>query len=206
LEFALSSLALASDEQYKSIPDDEIVLLARKFHPLHKFCKEKRRSPRDYFECGDTIHFITDYPKRKKINSSNKYDYSNRNYSNNKGDNKEKNCFRDNKKKFQKIMSRACAALSHFDFSREDFSSSEEDDKPKCKKSDFPGVCLMGKSSRNISDSNSDVSDDLSFETGQGGAAGFSLETADGNGVEKMDKCGGIPRRQRSSGGWGGRR
>jgi hypothetical protein len=31
LEFVLSSLAVASDEQYESIPDDEIVLLARKF-------------------------------------------------------------------------------------------------------------------------------------------------------------------------------
>jgi hypothetical protein len=31
LEFALSSLCAASDEQYESIPDDEITLLARKF-------------------------------------------------------------------------------------------------------------------------------------------------------------------------------
>jgi hypothetical protein len=31
LEFALSSLATASDEQYESILDDEIALLARKF-------------------------------------------------------------------------------------------------------------------------------------------------------------------------------
>jgi hypothetical protein len=31
LEFALSSLAAASNEQYKSIPNDEIALLARKF-------------------------------------------------------------------------------------------------------------------------------------------------------------------------------
>jgi hypothetical protein len=31
LEFALSSLCAASNEQYKSIPDDEIALLARKF-------------------------------------------------------------------------------------------------------------------------------------------------------------------------------
>jgi hypothetical protein len=31
LEFALSFLCTASDEQYKSIPDDEIALLARKF-------------------------------------------------------------------------------------------------------------------------------------------------------------------------------
>jgi hypothetical protein len=39
LEFALSSLAAASDEQYESIPNDEIALLARKFCTLHKFCK-----------------------------------------------------------------------------------------------------------------------------------------------------------------------
>jgi hypothetical protein len=31
LEFALSSLAVAFDEQYKSIPDDEIAQLARNF-------------------------------------------------------------------------------------------------------------------------------------------------------------------------------
>jgi hypothetical protein len=36
LEFALSSLAVASDEQYESIPNDEIALLARKFRTLHK--------------------------------------------------------------------------------------------------------------------------------------------------------------------------
>jgi hypothetical protein len=46
LEFALSSLCGASEEQYESIPDDEIALLARKFHVLHRFHKEKRRSPR----------------------------------------------------------------------------------------------------------------------------------------------------------------
>jgi hypothetical protein len=45
-EFALSSLAAASDEHYESIPKDEIALLARKFHALHKFRKERRRSPR----------------------------------------------------------------------------------------------------------------------------------------------------------------
>jgi hypothetical protein len=31
LEFTLSSLCVASDEQYESIPDDKIVLLVRKF-------------------------------------------------------------------------------------------------------------------------------------------------------------------------------
>jgi hypothetical protein len=48
------------------------------------------------------------------------------------GDNKKKHRFRD-KKKFQKIMSRACAALSDFDFSSDDSSSSKEDEKVKCK-------------------------------------------------------------------------
>jgi hypothetical protein len=45
LEFALSSLPTTSDEQYESIPDDEIALLVRKFCALHRFCKERRRSP-----------------------------------------------------------------------------------------------------------------------------------------------------------------
>jgi hypothetical protein len=76
LEFVLSSLSIASNEQYESILDNEIALLVRKFCALHNFCKERRRSPRCYFECGDTIHFIADYPKRKKLDpSSNKYDY-----------------------------------------------------------------------------------------------------------------------------------
>jgi hypothetical protein len=99
LEFVLSSLVAASDEQYESIPNDEIVLLARKFCALHKFRKERRRSPRDCFECDDTTHFITDCPKRKKFNSSNKYDYANQNDYNNKGDNNKKNRFGDNNKK-----------------------------------------------------------------------------------------------------------
>jgi hypothetical protein len=49
LELALSSLATTSDEQYESIPDNEIALLARKFRALHMFCKERRRSPRGCF-------------------------------------------------------------------------------------------------------------------------------------------------------------
>jgi hypothetical protein len=76
LEFALSSFAAASDEQYESIPGDEIALLTRKFRALHQFRKE-RRSPRGCFECGDITHFIADCPKRKKLNSSNKYNYTN---------------------------------------------------------------------------------------------------------------------------------
>jgi hypothetical protein len=77
LEFALSSLCATSDEQYESIIDDEIALLARKFRALHKFRKERRRSPRGCFECGDTTHCIADCPKRKKHDSSsNKYDYT----------------------------------------------------------------------------------------------------------------------------------
>jgi hypothetical protein len=160
LEFALCSLAADSNEQYESIPDDEIALLPRKFRALHKFHKERRRLPRGCFKCGDTTHFINDCPKRKKFDSSNKYDYVNRNDSSNKGDNNKKNFFGDKKKKkkFQKIMSRACAALSDFDFSSEDSSCSEEDEKIQCKTGDFTGLCLMGKCSHN--DSDSDVSDD----------------------------------------------
>jgi hypothetical protein len=37
LKFALSSLAATSDEQYESIPDDKIALLAKKFQAMHKF-------------------------------------------------------------------------------------------------------------------------------------------------------------------------
>jgi hypothetical protein len=90
LEFALSSLCAASDEQYESIPDDEISLLAREFRTLHRFRKEKRRSPRGCFECGDTTHFIIDCPKRKKFDSSNKYNYNNQNDSSDKGEDKKK--------------------------------------------------------------------------------------------------------------------
>jgi hypothetical protein len=106
LEFTLSSLCAASDEQYESIPDDEIALLARKFHALHRFHKERRRSPRGCFECGDTTHFITNCPKKKKFDYSNKYNYNNRNDSNDKGEVKKKYRFgkKKKKKKFQKMM------------------------------------------------------------------------------------------------------
>jgi hypothetical protein len=60
LEFALSSLATAFDELSERIPDDKIALLVRKFRTLHKFCKERRRSPSGCFECGNTTHFIVD--------------------------------------------------------------------------------------------------------------------------------------------------
>jgi hypothetical protein len=68
-------------------------------------------------------------------------------------------------------MSRACAALSDFNFSSDDSSSSEDDEKVKHKQGNFTGLCLMGKSSRSIPDSDSDVSDVLSFE-------GLSLRVA----------------------------
>jgi hypothetical protein len=99
LEFTLSSLCAASDEQYESIPDNKIALLVRKFHASHRFCKDRRRSPMGCFECGDTTHFIVDCPKRKKFDSSNKYNYNNRNDSSDKGEGKKKYRFRDKKKK-----------------------------------------------------------------------------------------------------------
>jgi hypothetical protein len=157
LEFALSFLCAASDEQYKSIPDDEIALLARKFRALNRFRKAKR-SPRGCFECGETTHFIADCPKRKKFDSSNKYNYNNQNDSSDKGEGKKKYHFRDKRK----MMSRAYSTLSDLNFSSDDSSSSEEDERPKRKTDDFTGLCLMGKSSRHISDS--DVSDDSSLE------------------------------------------
>jgi hypothetical protein len=163
LKFVLSSLSAAVDEQYERIPDDEIALLARKLCALHKFCKERRRSPRGYFECGDTTHFIADCPKRKKLDSSNRYNYNNRNDSSDKGEGKKKYRFRDKKKKkFQKMISSVCATLSDLNFSSDDSSSSEEDESPKRKTDDFTSLCLMGKSSWHISDS--DVSDDSSPE------------------------------------------
>jgi hypothetical protein len=138
------------------------------------FRKERRRSPRGCFECGDTTHFIDDCPKRKMFNSSNKYNYNNRNDSSDKGKGKKKYRFGDKKKKLQKMMSRACAALSDLDFSSDDSSSSEEDERLKRKTGDFTSLCLMGKSSRHISDSDSDsnVSDDSSPE-------GLSLRVAE---------------------------
>jgi hypothetical protein len=57
-------------------------------------------------------------------------------------------------------MSQVCAALSNLDFSCDDSSSSDEDEKVKHKPGKIAGICLMGKFSRNISDS--DVSDDPS--------------------------------------------
>jgi hypothetical protein len=72
---------------------------------LHRFRKKRRRSPRGCFECGDTTHFIADCPKRKKFDSSNKYNYNNRNDSSDKGEGKKKYHIGDKKKKFQKMMS-----------------------------------------------------------------------------------------------------
>jgi regulator of replication initiation timing len=69
-------------------------------------------------------------------------------------------------------MSRACATLSDLNFSSNDSSSSEEDERPKRKIADLNGLCLMGKSSWHISDSDSDVSDDSSPE-------GLSLRVAE---------------------------
>jgi hypothetical protein len=129
----------------------------RKFHVLHKFRKERRRSLRGCFECGDTTYFISNCPKRKKLDSySNKYTKQN-DYTN---DDDKKHRFGDNKKKkFQKIMSRACAALSDFDISSDDSSSSDENEKVKRKPDNFTGLCLMGKSLQHISDFDSDELD-----------------------------------------------
>jgi hypothetical protein len=129
---------------------------------LHRFRKERRRSPRGCFECGDTTHFFTDCPDQKKFDYSNKYNYNNRNDFSDKSKGKKKYRFGDKKKKkkFHKMMSRACAALSDIDFSSDDSSSSEEDERRKRKTCNFTDLCLMGKASQHIFDF--DVSDDSS--------------------------------------------
>jgi hypothetical protein len=63
LEFTLPSFATASDEQYESIPNDEVALLLSKIQDLQKFCKERRRTPTGSYVCSDNIHFIIDCPK-----------------------------------------------------------------------------------------------------------------------------------------------
>jgi hypothetical protein len=131
LEFVLYSFAIAFDEQYESIPDDEIALLVRKFREMHKFWKERRINSQN-----------SNFSKRKK------YDYSNKNDYNNKNDKRKKNCFRDKKKRnIKKIISQACVAMNDFDLSSEDSSSSEEDEEVNYKKKegDFTGLCLMAK-------------------------------------------------------------
>jgi hypothetical protein len=45
-------------------------MLVRKIHTLPRFHNERRRSARGCLECGNTTHFITDCPKRKKLDSS----------------------------------------------------------------------------------------------------------------------------------------
>jgi hypothetical protein len=92
-------LCLPCLQQYESIPDDEIAMLARKFHALHMFHKERRRSLRGCFKCGDTTHFIADCPKQKKFDSSNKYNYNNQNDSSDKSEGKKKYRSGDKKKK-----------------------------------------------------------------------------------------------------------
>jgi hypothetical protein len=44
------------------------------------------------------------------------------------------------------MMSRTCAALSDLNFSSDDSSNSEEDEKVKRKPDDFTSLCLMGMS------------------------------------------------------------
>jgi hypothetical protein len=56
--------------------------------------------------------------------------------------------------------------LSDFDFSTEDSSSLEDDDKANYKKREgkFTGLCLMTKGGSSWNNSNSDVSDDLTYD------------------------------------------
>jgi hypothetical protein len=63
-------------------------------------------------------------------------------------------------------MSLTCVALSDFNFSSEDSSSLEDDEKVNYKKKegDFTRLCLMTKGGCSWNDSDSDVSDDLTYD------------------------------------------
>jgi hypothetical protein len=147
LEFALSSLYVASDEQYESIPTTRSPC----WRESSARCISSARRGGDLLGAdlsAATPPTSSPTALREKLDSSsNTYYYTKRNnYI--KGDDKKKYRFRDKKKKkFQKMMSQACAALSDLDFSSDDSTSSEEDERPKRKTGDFTSLCLLGKSS-----------------------------------------------------------
>jgi hypothetical protein len=82
LEFVFSYLFATFDEQYVSIPDDEVALLARKFRALHKF----RKRGGDHLGAASSVVTPPTYDYTKQN------DYS-------KGDDKKKYCVGDKKKK-----------------------------------------------------------------------------------------------------------
>jgi hypothetical protein len=97
LEFALCSLCAASDEQYESIPDDEIILLVRKFRVLHRFTM-RGGGLLGAASCAVTPPTSSPtVPMGKKFDSSNKYNYNNQNDSSDKGEGKKKYRIRDKK-------------------------------------------------------------------------------------------------------------
>ncbi|GJM87857.1 hypothetical protein PR202_ga03853 [Eleusine coracana subsp. coracana] len=160
LEFALSSLVAASDEQMECIPDEELTLLTRKFRKFYNKRKERRGGgSRTCFECGDPVHFIADRPKKKR--KSGYHDNNTKDFK------QEKNRFYKkgkNSKKFAKAITRTCVAtLSDMDLtSSEGLTSSEEEvGKPRVKrKDDFTGLCFMAKNDHDTdSGSDSDTSE-----------------------------------------------
>jgi hypothetical protein len=89
LEFALSSLVVASDEQYESIPMMRLPCW-QECLSLAQVLQGEEEITQGCFECGDTTYFITGCPKWKTIDSSNKNNYTNRNDSSKKCDDKKK--------------------------------------------------------------------------------------------------------------------
>jgi hypothetical protein len=141
--------------------------VARKFHALHKFHKERRRSPSCCFKCGDNSHFIADCPKRKKFDSPTCTTTPTRTTPATRATIRRRTDSETTTRR-RRSSRRSCpesAPLSDFNISSEDSSILEEDEKIKCKKGDFTRLCLIGKSSPNDSNSDSVVSDDLSFKS-----------------------------------------
>jgi hypothetical protein len=148
LEFALSSLVTDSNEQYESIPDNEIALLARKFHTLHKLCKKRRRSPKGCFECDDTTHFIDDCPKRKKLDSYPTSTTTPSGMTTTRVTTRRSTALGQQEEQIPEDDLPSVCCLSDLEFSNDDSSNSEQDEKVKHKLGDFTSLYLMGKSSK----------------------------------------------------------
>jgi hypothetical protein len=161
LEFSLSSLAAASDKQYESIP----MMRSPYWRGSPEPCTISARRGGDHLgvassEATPPTSSPTAPRGRSSTPPTGMTTPSGTTIA--RAMTRSTASGRRRRRRRRRIMSRACATLSDFDFSSDNSSNSEEDENPKCKKGNFTGHCLIGKSLRKISDS--DVSDDLSLD------------------------------------------
>ena len=170
LEFALSSVISATDEEMDFALDEDPALLARKFKRMYNNRRDRKGgNSHRCFECGDPDQYIADCPKKKGKNDYVKRnDYSKKYDSLNRFDNKKKNHVsrRDKtSRKIKKTIAHACVvALSDVDFSSSDGDSLRSEDKDarlkgKKKNKDFTGLCFMARGNEELSDTDSNTSE-----------------------------------------------